>query len=118
MSAVTLIAQESPYGSERLFNALRLAHALLARPDAGEVRLFLLGDAVYAAMQAQTRPEGSYCIEDMLDEAMRKGARVTACGTCIDHRGLYGLVLVKGIEVGTMSDLAEWVATSERVVSF
>lgn len=119
MQTITLIANESPYGSERAFNALRLAGALLERGAAEvEVRLFLLADGVYGGLAGQVRPEGSFCVETMLAGAMTKGALVKACGTCLEHRGLIGLPLVEGVHTATMSDLAEWVLTSDRVVTF
>jgi uncharacterized protein involved in oxidation of intracellular sulfur len=43
-----LILNDPPYGSERSYNALRLARNLLGK-KAGEVRMFLLGDAAACA---------------------------------------------------------------------
>jgi uncharacterized protein involved in oxidation of intracellular sulfur len=49
---VLFILNDPPYGTERVFNRLRLAGAL-ARRDGIEVRVFLMGDAVAAAMANQ-----------------------------------------------------------------
>lgn len=48
-----LILNDSPYGSERSYNALRLAGAL-AKRDGESVRVFLMGDA--AACGPAARP--------------------------------------------------------------
>jgi uncharacterized protein involved in oxidation of intracellular sulfur len=114
---VLIIVNDAPYGSEKAFNALRLTSALQQREDTA-VRLFLLSDGVFCALPAHQRPEGSYSIEEMLRAAVAKGATAYACMTCLDHRGLWGTQLAEGVEHGSMVELAEWVATSDRVVSF
>jgi uncharacterized protein involved in oxidation of intracellular sulfur len=113
-----IVLNESPYGSERAFNALRLAAAHLADPPGSEVWLFLLSDGVYCAMPNQLRPDGSTCIEAMLKAAIEQGAKVKACITCMDHRGLFGTPLVEGVEHGNMADLAAWTAQADQVVPF
>ena len=47
-----LILNDPPYGTERSYNALRLAGALAKRPDE-EVRVFLMGDAAACARAGQ-----------------------------------------------------------------
>ena len=44
MAKTLFILNEQPYGGERSYNALRLAISLL-KAEAGEVRIFLIGDA-------------------------------------------------------------------------
>ncbi len=48
-----VILNEPPYGSERTYNGLCLAHSL-ARSNGDEVREFLMGDAVAAAVAGQS----------------------------------------------------------------
>ena len=43
------ILNDPPYGTERGYNGLRLAHALLKNDQAAEVTFFLVADAVVAA---------------------------------------------------------------------
>ena len=50
---VLVVVNDQPYGSERPYNALRLAGALSKREEV-EVRVFLLGDAVACAIAVQT----------------------------------------------------------------
>ncbi len=57
MADVLFILNEAPYGSERTYNALRLAVTLSAQPE-HRVRLFLMGDAVLSAKAGQEVPSG------------------------------------------------------------
>ena len=66
------IVNDSPYGNERPYNALRLAMALARRPNAN-VQVFLIGDSVNCAMAGQTTPSGYYNVERMLQSIVRKG---------------------------------------------
>jgi sulfur relay (sulfurtransferase) complex TusBCD TusD component (DsrE family) len=112
----TLIVNGSPYGSELPYNALRLAGALLVKEHWVEV--FFLGDGVHTAHRGQD-PRGAHAsLEEMLVELLDKGAAVTLCGTCCQTRGITQSDVVEGVRLGTIHDLADLVARSDRVVSF
>lgn len=115
---VLLIINDAPYGTEKAYNALRLAMALQKdHPDAA-VRIFLMADAVTCALTNQSTPQGFYNLERMLGSVIRNGGQVKVCGTCSDSRGVRGLTLVEGVEISTMAQLAQWVLESDRVLSF
>lgn len=114
---ILVIANGSAYGSELPFNALRLA-TTLAQRDEVHVRLFLMGDAVTAAVDGQKLPNGYYHLDRMIKGLARKGASVGCCGTCLDARGLEGDRLVPGANRSTMDELADWTIEADRVVSF
>jgi DsrE/DsrF-like family len=59
------ILNDPPYGSERDYNALRLAGAL-AKRDGDAVRVFLMGDAAGCAKAGQALPNGYYNLNRML----------------------------------------------------
>lgn len=118
MTTLLIIANDAPYGSERTWNALRLANTSTSEFVGLKVRLFLMGDAVSAAKRGQATPEGYYNLEKMLVEAVSKGVEVQACGTCLKARGLSDANLVEGVRRGTMMVLANWVKDSDRVVTF
>ncbi len=112
----TVIVNGSPYGSELPYNALRLAAALQVKEH--WVELFFLGDGVHTARRGQ-QPRGAHVsLEDMLAELVAKGAVVTLCGTCCQTRGLTAAEVIDGVRLGTIHDLADLVARSDRVVSF
>lgn len=72
---VLFIVNDPPYGTERVYNALRLAHALV-KPSA-QVTVFLMADAVLAAKAQQKTPDGYYNVERMLKRVLR--ARGSCC---------------------------------------
>lgn len=110
-----LIVNDPPYGTERLYNALRLAHALIKRDH--EVTVFLMADAVLGAKSGQKTPDGYYNVERMLHRVASKG-RVLLCGTCMDARGIGGEEIVDGAERSTMDALAEATGSAEHVLVF
>jgi uncharacterized protein involved in oxidation of intracellular sulfur len=72
---ILLILNEAPYGTERVYNALRLVQALLKKDPLNEVTVFLMADAVLAAKSGQKTPDGYYNIERMLKRCwQRQGA--------------------------------------------
>ncbi len=114
---LTIIVNDSPYGIEKPWNALRLAST--ASTELGmSVKVFLMGDSVVAAKRGQKTPEGFYNMEKMLQVLIKRGVEVKVCGACISARGLDPSELVEGVEKGSMKSLAEWIRDSDRVVSF
>jgi uncharacterized protein involved in oxidation of intracellular sulfur len=70
------IINDSPYGNERPYNALRLAMNLAKLPDAC-VQVFMMGDGVNCAIANQKTPNGFYNIERMLQSIARSGEVAT-----------------------------------------
>lgn len=116
MPTSTIIINKAPYGDELVWNALRLAQALLAKGV--DVNIFLLGDSVFVAKKGQATPHGYYNLERMLEELMENGANVRACGTCATARGLDEKTMVEGVKISGIMDLAAWVKKSQHVLSF
>lgn len=114
---VLFILHDPPYGTERTFNGLRLAGAL-AKRDGGEVKIFLMGDAVVTAMANQKLPEGYYHLDRMIESCVRHGADVGGCGSCFDARGITEEMLTKGVHRSTLEDLADWTLWADKVVTF
>ena len=71
-----LVINDSPYGNERPYNALRLALNLIKR-EGTQVRVFLLGDGVNCAIAGQKTPEGYYNVERMLKSVAKRGEAAT-----------------------------------------
>lgn len=117
MSTSLLIVNDPPYGTERAFNALRLARALLER-EGESVQVFLIGDGASNAHHGQKVPHGYYNIETMLHAVLTRGAQVGVCSSCMDARGMEDGDLIEGCRRSSMSELAEWTATADRVLTF
>ncbi len=111
------ILNDPPYGTERCFNALKLAQALLKTEPTPEVTVFLMADAVVCAKAGQTTPNGYYNLESMVKGVSRQ-AKVVLCGTCMDARGLVDEELVKGAERSTMPELTQLTAEADKVLVF
>jgi uncharacterized protein involved in oxidation of intracellular sulfur len=118
LAKLTIIANEAPYGSEKTWNALRLANASASAEIGMDVRVFLMGDSVGAAKKGQSTSEGYYNLEKMLGDLVAKRVEIKTCGTCLKSRGIRDEDLVEGVQRGTMMILANWVKESDRVVSF
>lgn len=116
MTSTLFIVNDAPYGSERPYNALRLAGTLAAR-EGQQVRVFLLADAVACARAGQKVPEGYYNLELMLGKVLRRG-EVALCGTCMDARGMTEADMIEGARRSTLAELADWTAAADKVLVF
>lgn len=116
MSTTLFILNEAPYGSERVYNALRLAGALSAR-EGQYVQVFLMGDAVIAAKVGQTVPAGFYNVDVMLGKVLRNGC-VALCGTCMEARGMGDGEMISGATRSTLAQLTDWTVAADKVLVF
>jgi len=112
------IINDPPYGTERIYNALRLAHALAKNDPAHELTVFLMADAVLAAKAKQKTPEGFYNVERMLRRVLTANGQVLLCGTCMDARGLTEAELIEGARRSTMDELAKAAIEADKVLVF
>lgn len=113
---ILVIVNDQPYGSERPYNALRLAGAL-AKRDGVDLRVFLMGDAVACAVAGQQLPDGHYHLDRMLKPVVRRG-QVACCGTCLDARGLRDEQLVEGARRSTLDELTDWTLWAQQTLTF
>jgi uncharacterized protein involved in oxidation of intracellular sulfur len=113
---ILFIINDPPYGTERVYNALRLAHTLLKKEPEIEVTVFLMADAVLAAKVGQKTPDGSYNVERMLKRLASKG-QMLLCGTC-DARALTDAELVDGAKRSTMDEPAARTLAANKVLVF
>lgn len=118
MATKTLfILNDPPYGTERSYNALRLAGALGKR-DGEETRVFLMGDAASCGKGDQKTPNGYYNIEKMLKVVARQGAQIAVCGGCMDARGLTESDLAEDCFKSTLAELTDWTQWADKVLIF
>ena len=114
---VLVLVNDPPYGTERCYNALRLAGSLAKREET-TVRVFLIGDAVGCAVAGQALPNGYYHLDRMLTAALGHGAQVGLCGTCMDARALHDEQIVEGARRSSLEELTDWTLWAERVLVF
>jgi uncharacterized protein involved in oxidation of intracellular sulfur len=77
-----IVINDAPYGSERPYNAPRIAGALVGREDV-KLRVFLIGDGVSCAVAGQQLPDGHYHVDRMIRLVLSHDATVGYCGTCL-----------------------------------
>lgn len=111
------ILNDAPYGSERTYNALRLAGAV-SKVEGNTVRVFLIGDAASAANKGQKVPQGFYNAEVMIGNVVRHGGEIGICGTCMDARGINENGITDGTRRSTLAELAEWTIWADKVLVF
>lgn len=114
---VLIIVNDPPYGTERSYNALRLAGSL-ARREGVEVRVFLFGDAVGCALGNQKVPNGYYHLDRMVGSVVRHGGEIACCGTCMDARAFRDEALVQGARRSSLDEATDWTMWADKVVSF
>ena len=115
---ILFIINDAPYGSEKAYNALRIANEFGRNHDDVEVRIFLTADAVGCAVTGQDTPNGFYNIERMLKLALTKKARIGVCTTCSNARGVKESSLIEGISMSSMTELGNWIIECDKVLVF
>lgn len=112
-----IIINDAPYGTERAYNALRLA-ASVAKQEGQQLRVFLVGDASACAQAGQRVPSGYYNVETMLKNVVKHGAEVGVCGSCMDARGITADRLVEGTRRSSLDEWAQWTVDADKVITF
>ena len=104
MATITVVVGEAPYGSQRVYTALRFS--LVALHEEHKANLFLMEDGVFAAKAGQQPPEmpvgdaGMPNCEALVRAAIQEGLTVKACRVCCLERGLKQEEIVPGVELG------------------
>lgn len=115
---ILFILNDPPYGTERCYNALRLASALMKNDAEAGVTVFLMADAVIGAKAGQKTPEGYYSVERMLKRVLNGKGQVLLCGTCMNARGLADAEIMPGAKRSTMDALAAALSEADKVLVF
>ena len=118
MQEILIIINDAPYGTEKAYNAIRLANQLLKDHDDVSVKLFFMADAISCPIDNQKTPDGYYNIAKMLKVFVRKGGVGGTCGTCMDARGIDESSLLKGIHRSNMVEFANWTKDADKVITF
>lgn len=115
--SLLLVINRPPYdGTDVVWNALRLAAAAL---DQGlSVRLFLMNEGVDLARPSSAPAGAEFDLPSMLADLMQKGAAVKLCQTCLTRCGIAAGESFPEADVAAMKDLVNWIAESDKVLSF
>lgn len=111
-----VIFNHQPFdGTDVAWNALRLVKQ--AQSVGMQLRVFLMNEAIDMA-RVQDAPEGAEDLHAMLMDTVADGAEVKLCKTCIGRCSTSTKPFAAGVVVGTMPELVEWIADSDRVLTF
>ncbi len=114
-----IIINDAPYGTEKAYNALRMAMTLQKeQQDRVKIKIFLLADGAFCGLPNQNTPSGFYSIERMLKSVVRRGGEVKASGGCSEARGIDNLQLLKGVKISNMKEFSQWVVEADKVLTF
>ncbi len=116
MTSFTIIIYDAPVAKERALTALRFAWT--ADLEGNKVRIWLFENGVYLAKKDQNPAQGLTNYGQMLEDLVKGGVEVKACGVCAQARGLLESELIDGVKLATIHDLVEWTANSDKVLSF
>lgn len=118
MQRILLVINDAPYGTEKAYNALRLAMTMQKEHNDVEVKIFLLADGVFCALPNQKTPDGYYNIERMLKSVIRRGGEIKACGGCSEARGISNLQFIDGVHLSNMKEFTQWAVDCDKVFTF
>ena len=115
---VLIIFNRNPHdGTDVTWNGLRLAEKLLDLKM--QVKIFLMNDSVDMARDACKPLEGYFDLGKMLKDLIAKGIPVKVCGTCKVRCGIHkGKPYFEGAQEAKMTELAEWVKETDKIITF
>lgn len=117
--SILMIFNRQPYDSTDVtWNALRLAQTLVKQGET--VRIFLMNDSVDLARESCIPPEGyDQDLKAMLKALIASHVEVEVCGTCMARCGIHrNEPYYEGANTSTMAKLGQWVAESDKVLTF
>lgn len=119
MRKILIIINDAPYGTEKAYNALRLAMTIQKEnKDEVEVKIFLLADSVFCGLPNQKTPNGYYNIERMLKIVIKGGGEVKSCTGCAEARGIDKMQFIEGVNLSNMKKFARWTVECDKVLTF
>jgi tRNA 2-thiouridine synthesizing protein D len=115
MAKLGVLLTLGPYQFENWETAYNISNAALDKGH--EVQMFLYLDGVYNPIKYHTFPDWPEMPKDKFAELVKKGAKIIACGVCVNARGLEkGKDYIDGITVGGLPDFAQIVSEVDSVV--
>ena len=119
MQKILIIINDAPYGTEKAYNALRMATTLLREHRENvEVKIFLLADAVFCGMPNQKTPNGYYNIERMVKSVIKRGGEIKSCGGCSEARGIDEIPFIDGVKLSNMKEFTQLTVDCDKVLTF
>ncbi len=116
MAKLGFLLTLGPFQFENWETAASIAEAALDKGH--EVKFFYYLDGVYNPIKYQTFPDLPVMPKDRWAKLLEKGGTITACGICVNARGLEkGKDYIEGVKVGGLPDFAEIVGEVDRLIT-
>jgi sulfur relay (sulfurtransferase) complex TusBCD TusD component (DsrE family) len=117
MGSLLIILCDTPFQSDRVNHALKIADVALKMNH--EVSIFLFMDGVYNMLKTQ---DGSLfkilATSQRLSDLIVKGAKIYSCKACKILRGIEDSLIPNGIQVSGISELNDLIEDADAVISF
>lgn len=112
-----IILCDTPFQSERVEHALKLAETAIDKGH--EASLFLFMDGIYNMLTTQKGEKFHVTpVSERLKGLMAKGAKITCCGLCMELRGVKKSLIPEGIIPTGVSDINDEILEVDAVLSF
>ncbi len=115
---ILIVVNDAPYGTEKAYNAFRMAMALQKNHEDVKVNIFLLADSVFCALPNQKTPKGYYNLESMIKSILNKGGEIKLCGGCSQARAIDEMKLIDGVQLSNMNEFARWTYEADKILNF
>ncbi len=109
----TIVIADAAYKSERPYTMLRFALAALL--EGHKVNIFLVEDGIFVGKKDQD-PAYYDNVGKWMEDVIKEGANVKACGVCMKARGLSEDEFVGGINKTTMSTFVRMCQEADNVL--
>ena len=118
MQKLLYILNDSPYGGEKTFNALRFALALKEEyHQQVEMKIFCFSDAVLSGLKGQN-PKEAGNVQELLTILAGLDVEIKLCTTCTNARAISEHPLIEGVTLGTLADVSAWTLWADKVLTF
>ena len=117
MGKILFIICDTPFQSDRVDKAIKMADAALSKEH--QVSIFLFMDGVYNMLTTQNGEHFKIQpIFKRLKNLMKKGATVSCCKLCKELRGIEENLILEGVNPTGVSWLNEEIEDTNVVISF
>lgn len=116
MAKIGMLLTEGPWQTENYEIFACLAEAALDKGH--EVQAFWYIDGVYNAVKHQRFPGDVPIPVERMKNLVKKGAKIVACGICVNARGLEGgKEYIEGVPVGGLPDMADMISDTDTFIT-
>lgn len=116
MAKLGFLLTNSSLQHEHFDTFAALAEAALDKGH--EVEGFFYLDGTFSPIKHQTFPDLDIMPKHKIEMLIKKGAKITCCGICVNARGLEGgKEFVEGVRVGGLPDFADMLSEVDRLIT-